>query len=180
MRQVPAIYMAYGEIWDGNHEEALRVVDQYQKSQGFHPHQEDARFYAMLASGQYREDPQIFNPKPEGSSIDIPRAVYVHALNNDIDMARETLENWQIEHKVDDLAMIVAEASLGNRQAANQYATLIDARTGGTLVLTDAIKGCLCGAPFDLEATPVFRKRIEATGFTWPPISPIKYPAKDW
>jgi hypothetical protein len=42
------------------------------------------------------------------------------------------------------------------------------------------VKGCFCGAPFDLEATPNFKKRIEEAGFDWPPPSPIKFPAKDW
>ena len=48
------------------------------------------------------------------------------------------------------------------------------------LILAEAVKGCFCGAPFDLEATPNFKKRIEEAGFSWPPVSPINFPAKDW
>ena len=48
------------------------------------------------------------------------------------------------------------------------------------LILAEAVKGCFCGAQFDLEATPNFKKRIEEAGFSWPPVSPINFPAKDW
>jgi hypothetical protein len=56
----------------------------------------------------------------------------------------------------------------------------MDARFAGPFILAEVVKGCFCGAPFDLEATPNFKKRIEEAGFSWPPASPIKYPAKDW
>ena len=39
---------------------------------------------------------------------------------------------------------------------------------------------CLCGAPWDLDVTPNFKKRIEDAGFAWPPASPIEWPLKDW
>jgi len=38
----------------------------------------------------------------------------------------------------------------------------------------------LCGAPFALDATPNYRKRIEESGLLWPPIAALQYPAKDW
>jgi len=78
---------------------------------------------ALLAIGQYRNNPDMLKPKPEGR---------------------------------------------------------MDARIGGTLALSEAVKGCMCGAPFDLESTPNYKQRIEEAGFNWPPVSPIKYPAKDW
>jgi len=39
---------------------------------------------------------------------------------------------------------------------------------------------CLCGAAFDLDATPNFRARLEEAGWPWPPGKPIDYPLKDW
>ena len=39
---------------------------------------------------------------------------------------------------------------------------------------------CMCGAPWDIEVTPNFKKRIEDAGFDWPPASPIEWPLKDW
>jgi hypothetical protein len=76
--------------------------------------------------------------------------------------------------------MLMVEAALGNREAANAYASKLDARFAGPFILAEAVKGCFCGAPFDLEATPNFKQRIEEAGFNWPPESPLKYPAKDW
>ena len=57
---------------------------------------------------------------------------------------------------------------------------LFFSRTGGNVVLIDVVVSCLCGAPFDLDATPNFKARIEEAGVSWPPASPITYPAKDW
>jgi len=62
----------------------------------------------------------------------------------------------------------------------NAYSSILDARFAGPFILAETVKGCFCGAPFDLEATPNFKKRIEEAGFNWPPHSPIKFPAKDW
>ena len=69
---------------------------------------------------------------------------------------------------------------LGNREGANAYASEMDARFAGPFILAEVVKGCFCGAPFDLDATPNFKQRIEEAGFDWPPVSPLKFPAKDW
>ena len=60
------------------------------------------------------------------------------------------------------------------------YASKMDARFAGPFILAEVVKSCFCGAPFDLEATPNFKKRIEEAGFSWPPVTPIHFPAKDW
>ena len=57
---------------------------------------------------------------------------------------------------------------------------LVIALLGVGFILAEVVKGCFCGAPFDLEATPNFNQRIEEAGFNWPPVSPITYPAKNW
>ena len=35
-------------------------------------------------------------------------------------------------------------------------------------------------APFDLDATPNYKARIEEAGFSWPPEKIIDYPMKNW
>jgi hypothetical protein len=47
-------------------------------------------------------------------------------------------------------------------------------------VLSLTVLTCFCGAPFDLEATPNYKARIEEADFPWPPPKPIDYPAKTW
>jgi hypothetical protein len=52
----------------------------------------------------------------------------------------------------------------------------MDQRPGGHIAVTGAILGCLCGAPFDIEATPNFKSLIEQGGLQWPPSAPISLP----
>jgi TolB-like protein len=75
---------------------------------------------------------------------------------------------------------VMAFAVTGQRQRANELAAEIDATPYGYLNLSFAVHTCLCGAPFDLEATPNYARRIEDAGFSWPPPSPINFPLKDW
>jgi len=112
--------------------------------------------------------------------MQVPRSLYVYALDNDISTARELLESARKNAAVDDMTLLIVEAVLGNRDAANAYAGKLDARYAGPFILAEVVKSCFCGAPFDLDATPNFKARIEEAGFNWPPPSPIKYPAKDW
>ena len=79
------------------------------------------------------------------------------------------LREWQV---VD-----LAEAALfGDRAEANRRAALLDARPAGGLLLAVAVTYCGCGAPFDLEATPNFKARLEESGLQWPPPVAIHYP----
>jgi len=72
------------------------------------------------------------------------------------------------------------EAVRGQRFEANRLAGLIDRRPFGHLALLQAINRCTCGAPFDLEATPVFAEMLAGSGLPWPPAKPIDFPLKDW
>ena len=110
----------------------------------------------------------------------MPRKILAYAMENDITRARKLLESAKNGHPVDDMDLLIFEAALGNREAANAIASRIDARFAGPFILAEVVKSCFCGAPFDLEATPNFKKRIEEAGFSWPPVTPINFPAKDW
>ena len=180
LRALPAIMLAYWEIWNGNAAKAVETAEKYLQIQGFHPWLDDARYMALIASGQYRNDPDMLNPQPEGSAYQVPRELFLHAMNNDIETAQNVLDDWLVDNEADQLSMIMAMAVFGNREAANDYASRVDSRIGGTLALAETVKTCMCGAPFDLESTPNYRQRIEEAGFEWPPHSPINYPAKDW
>jgi len=180
LRALPAIMLTYWEIWSDHATKAVETADKYLQLQGFHPWLDDARYMALIASGQYQNDPDMLSMQPEGSAFQVPRKIFYHAMNNDIETAQNVLDDWLVDNEVDLLHMIMTMAVLGNRDAANSYASEVDRRIGGTLGLAETVKGCMCGAPFDLESTPNYKKRIEEAGFDWPPHSPIKYPAKDW
>ena len=57
---------------------------------------------------------------------------------------------------------------------------MIDARPFGHIVLLQAVYGCLCGAPFDLELTPRFSEMLVGSGLAWPPLKPYEFPLKNW
>jgi TolB-like protein len=71
---------------------------------------------------------------------------------------------------------LVEAALAGDRAEANKQAAILDARPAGGLVLAVSSSLCLCGSPFDLEATPNFRKRLAEGGLPWPPKAAIQYP----
>jgi len=129
---------------------------------------------------EWIDDPGFFGPTPEGSSYNIPRAMYAHAISNQIETARKIFADWIADHKVEAYQRIVALAVLGDREGANHLATELDALMGGSLSLSVAVQNCYCGAPFDLDATPNFKARIEESGLPWPPPAPIDFPAKKW
>jgi hypothetical protein len=56
----------------------------------------------------------------------------------------------------------------------------MDSRPYGANGLVTIIHWCACGIPWDLEATPVFAGKVKESGLPWPPVSPIKFPLKDW
>jgi TolB-like protein len=167
-------------IWAGNPGKVVESTSHFLENVAYQPWVDDMRFQAILASGNYHDTPDLYAPNPEGSFYEVPRKILVHALDNEIDIARQILEAAKMEGPINDSSLLMAEAVLGNREAANAYASKLDARFAGPFILAETVKGCFCGAPFDLEVTPNFKQRIEEAGFKWPPRSPIKYPAKDW
>ncbi len=167
-------------LWAGQADDAIALTGDFLDRYEFQPWVDDARFMALLATGKYRERPGVYDPNPGGSTYQFPRQLLAYAMDNDIARAREIFETSKKESPVDDWNSLIVEASLGNREAANALAARMDARFAGPFVLAEAVKGCFCGAPFDLEVTPNFKKQIEQAGFNWPPFSPINFPAKDW
>jgi hypothetical protein len=82
--------------------------------------------------------------------------------------------NWTISR------CSIAPAWLGDRAEANAIAARLDVTPLGAAAVTDLIRACLCGAPFDLAAAPNFRSQLEASGLGWPPPSSLLLPLKRW
>ena len=83
------------------------------------------------------------------------------------------------EHSIQKRELFRATA-LGERDKANQLAAIIDKMPLGTLDLLGVISTCRCGAPFELDATPNFKKRIQEAHLQWPPNKVLDFPLKDW
>jgi hypothetical protein len=81
---------------------------------------------------------------------------------------------------VNDRSSLWLAAVVGDRDRANEFAARIDAHPGSAVVFSVTVMNCYCGAPFDLEATPNYKARIDEAGFPWPPPKRIDYPTKTW
>ena len=101
------------------------------------------------------------------------------AIRGDSEAAGRYEESYLGRYGPNDRESLVLEAVRGNRGEANRLAAEIDRRPFGHVVLLQAIYNCLCGAPFDLEATPVFASMLAASGLGWPPARPYDLPLKD-
>jgi hypothetical protein len=89
-------------------------------------------------------------------------------------LLQEAFDKYDIPPRVSFWTM------LGERERANEVAARLDAAPLGFLFLQIEISRCLCGATFDLAATPNFARMVEEGSFQWPPPAVIEWPLKDW
>lgn len=103
------------------------------------------------------------------------------AFLGDVEAAKASLREYEAIHGDSSWRKnIWFQAILGNRERANELAATMDALPAGPFVLLELAESCLCGVPWDMEVTPVFRARIEESGLPWPPETVIQFPAKNW
>ncbi|MGI9232778.1 MAG: hypothetical protein ACR2RD_04030 [Woeseiaceae bacterium] len=171
--------LAWSHIWAGDPDAALRVVADADANGLSHASLADARYWALLASG--RIDAQsVSEPGPEASRMPYDRQILREALAGEIAVARQMADDYWSRSDADDRSSIIVAAVIGDRERANEAAARIDAIPGGAIVISHAVFSCFCGAPFDLDATPNYKARVEEAGFPWPPPTRIDYPAKTW
>jgi adenylate cyclase len=85
-----------------------------------------------------------------------------------VDRSKSILKFWTQS----DLAVA---AIRGDRVEANRRAALIDAQPAGPFALVVSAAYCLCGAPFDLSATPHLKARLDESGLPWPPKTALPF-----
>jgi adenylate cyclase len=175
----PVYDLIWSYIWNGSPQAAVKAGRQWQEKSGLGPRIDRSIFLSQLAAGEYTAGQKSVGGNSD-DVLEIPRSVLIHASNGEIEFARHAYLDWIETPGIQLVDQLIAAAVLGNRTDANRIAADIDARAGGNLVLIDAVTSCFCGTPFDLDATPNFKARIEEAGFSWPPASPITYPAKYW
>jgi len=166
-------------VWNGQSEAALAEVG-HALSLGFSPiWMEDALFLTLLSQGR-ADDPQAQGPAGPESWMRFPREILALSMQGDSAAARTMAEQYWSRPDSDDFSSLIVAASIGDRERANRHAARIDGRPGGSYVLLDAVYVCACGAPFDVDATPVFKRKLAQSGLSWPPAAPLQYPDKDW
>jgi hypothetical protein len=134
---------------------------------------------SLVGAGRFEEATMVTEREYRDESAKLFRLSRIAAAQGDASRTRTLLDEFERATTSQD-RLIIAFATGGQRERANEIAAEIDAAPYGYLTLSRAIHSCYCGAPFDLDATPNFAQRIEEAEFPWPPPSPINWPLKDW
>jgi TolB-like protein len=166
-------------IWANRPEEAITAAENQLVQYGYSQWFEETLFHARMATGQFMDDPGFFEPDTSGAWT-VPRPVVAYAFAGDLATSRRLYKEYLEHNEIDRWDQLMVAVVHGEREEANRLAAIIDSRPGHAIALLNTVANCYCGAPFDLDATPNFKQKIESAGFTWPPPSPVKYPAKDW
>jgi len=106
--------------------------------------------------------------------------VLLAAVRGDAEGAVEWIEDYRATPGFHGWRLLDFHAWFGRRDEANRLAAAFDRHPQGSMALMLAVDFCLCGAPWDLEATPSFRGKLREAGMNWPPDAPIRFPLKDW
>jgi hypothetical protein len=169
-------------IASGQGQRALSILDALEKASAGTPAKRPDKALALALLGRIDDAFEAVGPLPlapvQNEAVyralviigrargDAPAAI--HARLSFFDRTRSKYKRWQLVDLV--------EASLaGDRAEANRRASAIDARPAGPFLLALVAADCLCGAPFDLDATPNFKARLAESGLRWPPAQTMKY-----
>lgn len=173
----PYYSAAQSALWSGRSDEALALAARGLEIAPDEPFLEAITVWSLIAVGRLDEAEE--------------RAASRDMWNRDLKLAWVAAARGELDRARDLAAGIIGDAGpwlkmyyavelnaiTGRREAANEAAAWFDRIPAGQLMLAGVVMECLCGAPFDLEATPVFRQRLEEAGFDWPPATIISYPA---
>ena len=134
---------------------------------------------ALFATGRFEEATTLIEREFRDEKSRVFWLLRVAAAKGDEGSMQTLLDQYEpIVTTTSTLMGMFAVA--GQRERANELAAQIDSTPFGYLSLIRATHTCLCGAIFDLEATPNFAKLIEEADLAWPPLSPINWPLKSW
>lgn len=180
MLRMAWVHVIRTHLWQGDIEGALRAGDRAARIlNNTSVWQSPSGIQALVAGGRETEARQLAN----GISASAGRIIalfMIAALEGDEERAAELQQQFLSEAGLDDTTTLTMEALRGNRNEANRLAGIIDRRPFGHLGLMLSVLMCACGAPFDLEATPVLAGKFAESGLVWPPPTPLNFPLKNW
>ncbi len=139
-----------------------------------------AQVAALAATGQFDRADDIATSNIRQQDKFLMTRVLLSAARGDGHSAMEFQQRFLNQHGPSDRLSLLFAAWRGDRNDANQLAARIDPRPFGHINLLQTILQCNCGAPFDLQATPVLKEFLTAANLPWPPRSPITFPLKNW
>jgi tetratricopeptide (TPR) repeat protein len=138
------------------------------------------KFMAQIGLGNFEGASRFGQSKvfPEPNRAGF--AVMALAAQGRREEALAAAEAWRATGSVAPFVEMPIEAWLGERDRANAIAARVDAFPGGAASVMTLVRLCVCGAPFDLEATPNFARQLAESGLQWPPPTVLDLPLKDW
>jgi adenylate cyclase len=179
LRLRPMVHTVGVALWLGRADEAIGHARQ-SLAKADHPSLLRHLAIALALSGNGAEAAATANSMIRNEDELLKVLSILAAIRGDAKAASQYQESYLGKYGPDDHEALVLEASQGNRGEANRIAAAIDARSFGHIVLLQTIYDCLCGAPFDLAATPTFAELLADSGFSWPPRRPFDFPLKEW
>jgi TolB-like protein len=135
---------------------------------------------ALAAAGRFEEAESVIDSGFKVEKEQLHTRIMVASLKGDAKRAEKLHDDFLHLSGPDDYNSILFTAWRGDRYEANRLAAKMDKFPIGPFELLITVYWCVCGAPFDLEATPVFAEKIAESGLPWPPAKPIDFPLKTW
>jgi TolB-like protein/tetratricopeptide (TPR) repeat protein len=172
-------YTMQAHMWLGAADRAVEIGEQAVATVD-HSTLRQSLFHAYIAAGRL-DDAEYALSQEDGAADELAdRRMTLAAVRGDSE-AVLAYKASMLRHHAERIDVVINYLPRsGDREGSNRIAAELDALPYGYLSLLGTTAFCMCGAPWDIEATPNFRKRIEDAGFAWPPASPIEWPLKDW
>jgi tetratricopeptide (TPR) repeat protein len=169
---------ARAKFWAGDAEEALRLA---REGSEIAPGNwlTMTTLQIMIANGMHDEAYQEIENRVSYDVFANAFNVMVTAHRGDRDRLVPLLREYDDIH-AGGFFDISVNAWTGRREDANRKAAEIDEHFFGPLALWQLAQWCQCGSPWDPEVTPNFMAKIKEAGITWPPVTPLTYPLKEW
>jgi TolB-like protein len=179
LRVRPMVHTVGIGLWMGDLDAAIMQA-RHSLAKAEHPSLSRHLVVALALSGETEEAATTATGMIRNEDELLLALSILAAIRGDTETAGRYQDSYLGKYGPNDREALVLEASRGNRGEANRLAAAIDARTFGHVVLLQAIYDCLCGAPFDLDATPAFAAMLSDSGLAWPPATPFDFPLKEW
>jgi len=167
------------ELWAGDAESALQIA---QRGSELAPG-ESLSFTLVsvrVALGQYEEAEAEVTTRLQLESDVLKARLLIAAARDDRERVGRLLEQYSGDPDAGDDWKLIYLGWAGDREQANQVAARMDQHAFGSQALSTVLLWCMCGSPWNLEATPNFASDVQESGLLWPPVSPIKFPMQDW
>jgi TolB-like protein len=178
LRSLSWFDLARAELWAGNTDEAIRIAREGMEvapgtwqTMGF--------IQALVKKGLHDEARQVIENHVQDADLAITYQLLVATHEGDRDAMEQLLAQYEPPRQSGFFDFVI-QAWIGNRDEVNRRAAEIDEHYFGAIVLAQLANWCLCGSPWELEATPNFAEIIEAANMEWPPKTPLTFPLKDW